>query len=464
MMSVTSYGIGGRCARAMLTLGLVATLGGCGILKGGKKPTTPVLGNRVPVLTSEADAVVDPAIAALPVTAPPAVPNDAWAQPGGNAEKSPGNVALGAAPQRLWTARIAGTSPKLRLAAAPVVADGRLYVVDTRAMLRAFDAGTGALVWSAFVGNADAEKRGRDIVTRRAKGSSGSLFGGGVSFGDGKVFATNGLGDVEALEAATGKMLWLKRPGGPLRGAPTIAQGNIYVMSQDNQIYALAQASGETSWNESGTLEAAGVFGTAAPAAAQGTVVTGFSSGELTAYRYENGRAVWQDALSRTSISTSVSTLSDIDADPVIDAGRVYAVGAGGRMVAMELVTGQRLWELNIAGIDTPAVAGDWVYVLTDDQRLLCVARTTGKVRWISQLPRWKNVKKKKGRIAWNGPVLAGDRLLVTGSGGLVHTVVLADGAIDAGFKAGKAFAFAPVVANSTLYLLADDGTLSAWR
>ena len=117
------------------------------------------------------------------------------------------------------------------------------------------------------------------------------------------------------------------------------------------------------------------MFGALAPAAAQGTVVAGFSSGELNAYRYENGRILWQDALARTSISTSVTSLSDIDADPVIDSGRVYAVGQGGRMVALELITGQRIWEINVAGISTPWVAGDWVFVVTDEAQLLAVVR-----------------------------------------------------------------------------------------
>src|SRR3546814_20520337 len=64
---------------------------------------------------------------------------------------------------------------------------------------------------------------------------------------------------------------------------------------------------GDLGWTESGTLEVTGVFGVAAPAAGQGTVIVGYSSGELTAYRYENGRTLWGDALSRTSISTSRS-------------------------------------------------------------------------------------------------------------------------------------------------------------
>src|SRR6185295_9246013 len=181
---------------------------------------------------------------------------------------------------------------------------------------------------------------------------------------------------------------------------------------------------GETRWSGSASFELAGVFGSAAPAFAQSTLVAGFASGELTAYRYENGQVVWQDALARTGISTVVGTLSDIDADPVIDNGRVFAIGQGGRMVAVELITGQRVWELNIAGISTPWVAGEWVFVVTDRAQLLAVSRASGKIRWISQLPRFRHPPQDRepdtfgrrrttpGRdpIFWRGPILAGNR------------------------------------------------------
>ncbi|PZO73572.1 MAG: pyrrolo-quinoline quinone, partial [Sphingomonas hengshuiensis] len=209
-----------------------------------------------------------------------------------------------------------------------------------------------------------------------------------------------------------------------------------------------------------------GVFGVAAPASAQGTVVAGFSSGELNAYRYENGRSVWGDSLSRTSASTSVSALADIDAEPVIDNGRVYAVGQGGRMVALELVSGQRLWEQNLAGISTPWVAGEWIFVVTDDARLLCISRGSGKLRWVQQLPGFRNVKKRKGPISWVGPVLAGNRLLLANSEGQLVSASTTDGSItatqDTRSKAG--YTLSPVVANGMLYLLDDAGQLTAWK
>ena len=199
-------------------------------------------------------------------------------------------------------------------------------------------------------------------------------------------------------------------------------------------------------------------------AAAQGTVVAGYSSGELTAYRYENGRTVWQDALARTSISTTVAALSDIDADPVIADGRVYAVGQGGRMVALELNTGQRIWEINIAGISTPWVAGEWVFVVTDQGQLLALARSSGRIKWMTQLPRWRDEEDKKGRIGWTGPVLAGDRLILVNSLGQIVNVSPYDGSIQSTVETGMPATLPPVVAGSTLYILHDSGQLTAWR
>jgi len=192
--------------------------------------------------------------------------------------------------------------------------------------------------------------------------------------------------------------------------------------------------------------------------------VAGFSSGELNAYRYENGQVVWQDALSRTGVSTQVGTISDIDADPVIDQGRVFAVGQGGRMVAVELITGQRAWEVNIGGLSTPWVAGDWIFVVTDRAQLLAVARSSGRIRWISQLPRYRDAEDRTGPIYWRGPILAGNRLILTGSNGDIILASPVDGTIQTTWRHGRAMSLPPIVSNNTLLVLDNEGRLTAWR
>ncbi len=442
-----------------LILGVTAlALSGCSVFGGGnKKPKTAIVGERIAILTSESGVEADPTLAGLSILLPDAVTNAEWAQPGGNSSKTMEHLALPATLSPAWNAKISGSTNTVRLAASPVVAEGKIFVVDAFAELSAFDAATGAKVWSAQVGAGG--DSANDMKRDRA-----SLFGGGVSFDNGRVYATNGLGDVAAFEAASGKQLWKVRPGGPLRGSPTIAIGNAFVMSQDNQIFALNLIDGSVAWTESASLELSGVFGVGAPAVAQGTVVAGFSSGELNAYRYENGRSLWSDALSRTSISTSVSSLSDVDASPVIDRGRVFAIGKGGRMISLDLLTGQRLWEINVAGISTPWVVGEWLFVVDDGGRLLCISRATGKVRWLTQLPNYKNVKKKKAPISWTGPVLAGNRLILASSLGKMVSVSPSDGTIQSETKIGGDVLLPPVVANNMLYILTNDGRLTAWR
>jgi outer membrane protein assembly factor BamB len=159
-----------------------------------------------------------------------------------------------------------------------------------------------------------------------------------------------------------------------------------------------------------------------------------------------------------------VSSLSDIDADPVIDNGQVIAIGQGGRMVAMELITGQRLWELNLAGIATPWVAGDWVFVVTSDAKLMAIARNNGKVRWITQLPEYRNQKSKNGPINYSGPILAGGRLFVVSTTGAMIAVDPDKGAVLGQTDIGTSVRQPPVVANSTLYVLDDQGRLHAYR
>ncbi|WP_260925170.1 PQQ-binding-like beta-propeller repeat protein [Novosphingobium sp. 9] len=437
-------------AASLLAVTLAGGLAGCaGHHK--KVRTTPTVGNRVPILSRiESGAQVDATLAGVSVILPPPTTNADWPQAGNTSNKSYGQLTLAPQPQKLWTADIAGSTTRQRLAAAPVIGDKRLYVMDTNGVVHAYDADTGAQVWlHSFSVSGDNEK---------------SVFGGGVSFDQGKVYVTTGLGEVAALDAATGKQAWSVKPAGPLRGSPTIGFGAVYVMTQDNQIFAVNAADGKVLWNESASLTQAGVFGVGAPAAGQGTIVAGYASGELVAYRYENGRQLWSDALARTSISTSVGSLTDVDADPIVDNGRVYALGQGGRMAAYELVTGQRIWELNLAGISTPAVAGDWIFTLDDHAELLAIQRNTGKVRWLTQLQRYHNEKKHKGPIFWKGPVLAGNKLWVANSEGELGWVDPLSGTWNEYRKFDAPISLAPVVANGTLYVLDDSGTITALR
>ncbi|MCS6986458.1 MAG: PQQ-like beta-propeller repeat protein [Sphingomonadaceae bacterium] len=403
------------------------------------------------VLDFERAIEAEPELADLDVVLPPERVNPDWAQPGGSASKAMGPLAMSGRFEPLFEVRIGkGSSPLAWLNAPPVVAANRLFAIDTEARVSAFTADTGRPLWSVRL------ERGRE-GTRPA-------FGGGVSSDGDRVFATTGLGTAVALDAATGRELWRVNLGTPLRSAPTVGAGRVLVMAQDNRLTALAADTGEELWQVTATLEPAAILGPAAPALEAGTVVAGFSSGELFALRVENGRTVWQDQLARTGRTTALGALSAIVASPVIDRGRVYAIGHGGRMVAIDLASGQRVWERNFAGVSTPAVAGEFLFVLTTENELLALTRRDGKIRWVTRLPRWRKPKSRQGAIHWAGPVLAGGRLVLVSSRGRMALVDPATGAIAEERPLRAPASLPPIVANTRLYVLTDDGRIRAFR
>ena len=109
-------------------------------------------------------------------------------------------------------------------------------------------------------------------------------------------------------------------------------------------------------------------------------------------------------------------------------------------------------------------MAGEWGFVVDDEARLLCIARSNGKVRWISQLPRYHRNKSKNGPITWVGPILAGGRLIVASSEGQLGNIDPSNGKLQSQTKAGAPVFLPPVVAGGTMYILSNDGHLTAWR
>ena len=441
-----------RRMRGYAVLGALAFgLSACSMFGGDGPKKTPTVGKREPILSRiESGAQIDPGISGVSVVLPAPEVNAEWPQAGGTASKSYGHPMLSQQPRQAWTVKIAGSNPRRRLAAAPVVGNGALFVVDTDATVHAFDAKTGAKRWSRRIEVED------DLQP--------STFGGGASFANGRLYVTNGAGQVAALDATDGSEIWKVKPAGPLRGSPTIAFNSVYVMTQNNQIIALSTQDGSLAWQEASSLGQTGLFGVASPAAGQGTVIAGYSTGEVTAYRFENGRSVWSDALARTSISTEVGVLTDVDADPIVDNGRVYALGQGGRMAAYELLTGQRIWELNLAGISTPAVSGEWIFTLTDEAKLLAISRGNGKVRWIAELPQYRNPDNRKNEIFWTGPVLANNKLYVANSRGALYQVDVMSGEATEYADLDEAVSLPPIVAGEMMYILDDGGKIHAFR
>lgn len=401
---------------------------------------TPLPGKRIPVSLTEGRAGLDVAPADRPISIPPAQANDAWAQPGGTPQNTAGHVTLGTTLRQAWSADAGqGSSSYGKLTASPIVADGRVYVLDTRGRVTAFSP-SGSSVWRV------------SVTPQNEKDVKG--FGGGLAADGGRVFAGTGFGTVAALDSQSGKKLWEKNLASPVRSSPTAAGGRVYVASSDGMARALSAADGTELWAYQGLVERAALLTNASPAVAGEHVVVPYPSGEVVALRIADGKPAWSESLARTRLASSLGSMTDA-ARPVIDSGTVFAVGHSGRMVATSLRDGQRVWSLNVPGIQAPVVAGEMVFVVDTAGQLMAITRRDGKVLWTTRLP---------GTSTWSGPVLAGNRLWLTSNKGQLVGADAATGKVDQQLNIGAPSYIAPIVAGNRLYVLTDSARLIAFN
>jgi outer membrane protein assembly factor BamB len=427
-----------------------ALLSGCSLFEGSDKK--PIPGIKIPVLPPHEPLAVSEA--APPVVLPAPVPRAYWPQAGGNAKHNTGVAVLPARLTQAWRTSIgAGATYRRSLHAQPVVAAGKVFTMDANGFVDAIQFANGQHVWRQ---------------TMRPKHDTSFAFGGGLAYADGALYVATGFAELRMLDPETGATRWTKPLGQPARSAPTVGGGSIYLVLIDNTLVAMDTKTGGLVWRFPTGSSSNSMFGAGAPAYDQGVVVAGFGTGMVAGINAITGSAVWEQSLAAGYDTANPLNVSSIVANPVIGQNLVVVTGVAGSTVAFDLRSGRRIWGKGAGGAETPAIAGEWLFLLTDEQRLAAIHLAEGYVSWLTDLPAFKNPKKDYGPLSWHGPVLAGNGLVLTGSDGRIivvdaRTGVLVADPADSVALNGVADA-PPIAVGGSLLALTRDAVLTAYR
>ncbi|NLI25937.1 MAG: PQQ-binding-like beta-propeller repeat protein [Acetobacter sp.] len=424
-----------------------------------------VTGHRTPVLTSvDGLTVAKKDDSQPPVTIPPQVPSEVWPQAGKIPSHVSANYAWPGTRKRLWSRSIGasisepdflawaalGANGRGIIQAQPVIADGRIFVMDAQGHIRAFTWPGMKMLWH---------------LNPKPRKMQSSNLGGGLGVEGATLYIVDGISNAIAVDVATGKEKWRVDIGTPGRSAPTIVDGRVYFGTLDERLFALDASTGNQLWTFASSLADTIVFGQPAPAVVDGVVLAGFGSGELVALRADSGEVVWSDTLASINGQASSLDLACIRGMPVIVDGTAYAISVAAVLVAIDMRSGRRLWERAVPGQNAITCVGDWLFVSTLGQQVTCIDRQTGQVRWLTQLRDWQHLNSHKGIIVWTGPVLAGDKLVMVSTlpeNGLL-TMDPLTGKILSIDSLPSPTIVQPIVSDGKLLLLSDDGYLTAY-
>jgi len=432
---------GRRCRAAGLAAAVAALLSACA-------EESAVEGERFPV-RSQDDAPVVREAEGRPL--PAAEINDAWPQRGGTAARAGFHPAFAAERTVIWS----NGSPSAAQSdwpfnAEPVVAGGRVFVLDGDTRLHAIDVGNGRTLWSVGL---------RPEGESRLEG-----VGGGISHFAGRLYVTSGFGEVVAVDPSDGGVLWRRSLPAPAYAAPVATEDGVAVVTRADQLLLLRADGGEELWEVQGPTAQYVYLEAAAPAVEGGAVVAPFSAGEVASVDLASGEFLWRSILVGGEDGSALAVFRDIKADPVIVDGLVVVGNRRGDFSAMSLSDGEVSWRLQ-TGAQKPAwVVPGSVFYLDSRAGLTRVNLDDGSLVWRRQLATMENPEDSTGPIFHSAPVLAGDLVLIGGTDERLSAYSAATGAPAWEMPLDAPLRTAPVVAGGVAYLFLENGTLVALR
>lgn len=336
---------------------------------------------------------------------------------------------------KVWSKYSVASTDDQYLRLQPVLQNGIIYAASATGQVSAIDAKSGKVLW---------KKATRTAITS------------GVAVDSQGVFVGTSAGNLLALNKKTGQWLWYQPTAASIVSAPLVYDGDVFVKTEDDSMVVFKADSGHLVWNARAKSPDLAIRLGGAPAVAQGILVVPMADGELTAFYAKSGQQAWSIALSSSVGASDVQRMIDAVVTPKVYKGVVYAVNYQGNLVAVALKTGKVLWQRKLSSLSGLVVANNTVYVSDVAGRVWSLNAKSGAVNWQQKAL----VGRSLGAVS-----LMGNSLVVGDAGGYLHWLSLTDGHLMEQVQiSGRAIIAAPLVQGDRVYATAINGRLVAYQ
>ncbi len=338
---------------------------------------------------------------------------------------------------RVWTASVADKGAKvLRLGLSLAAEDNRVYAAGYRGEVEALDAKSGHVLWR----------------TKLKK----TPFSGGPAVGGDLVAVGTSEGEVVALEAATGKVRWRVRLNGEILAAPAISEKAVAVRTVDGKLRALSPKDGHELWTQEQQVPRLSLRGTSRPVIAGDVTLCGFDNGKVIAVNMSDGSLQWEQTVAPPHGRTELERLVDVDSTPHVSGNYVYTVAFQGRVARLALDTGQVWWAHDASSYKGIALDDDAIYIAMADGEVVALRQGSGAEIWRQKALLHRGL---------SAVTLSGDSVVTADFQGYVHWLDKATGELAARARAGrKRVSNPPIVLDDLVMVIDDAGNISAFR
>jgi outer membrane protein assembly factor BamB len=327
---------------------------------------------------------------------------------------------------------------------APIIHNNILYIINNHEA-KAYNLENGKIIWS------------KKLLS--SESSNKEIYGGGLFLDNNILYITSGQKDVLALNSENGEIMWQYHLSNIARSIPFVASGALYVIAIDNKLYAINKNNGSLIWMHEGSIEAISTIKSPSIAFSHDIVIVPYTSGDVFFLRAQDAAELMQVNLAFNQIIGQGFAIKDIDSTPLVNGDQVFLINNEGSILCINMLDGQILWKQEISGYKNIWLAGDFLYVTNDNGNIISLYKKTGEIKWVNQI----DIDPKK-QLTLHGPLMAGDRLIISLSNGDIHEISPYDGSNINVIHIDEKISNFPIIANSQLIALTSKGNLSFWQ
>ena len=317
----------------------------------------------------------------------------------------------------------------------PVMQGDRIYAAGADGEVRAIDRERGKVLWK------------QDLDTS---------ISGGVGIYEDALFLGTSDGFALKLDAATGEQLWATRLRGEILAPPQGERDRVVVQSYDGRLQGLDMDTGEIVWTYDSNVPVLTIRGTSTPILRNGLVYAGFANGRVMAFNAETGAIGWEARVAIAQGRSEIERIVDVDGSMALLGNELYAASYQGRIVAIDTVSGRKLWQRDVSSFSGVAHGFGNVYVTDEDGTLTAYLRNGQGVRW------------EQGALGYRGlsrPTVVSSYVAVADFKGIVHLISQVDGEFVGRVKVDGSGARADMLSDGNiLYVYGDSGKLVAYE
>ena len=337
--------------------------------------------------------------------------------------------------KRLWTSDAAGRQDKKRYTTfVPAVDDDRIYYAGGDGRVVALVRDTGKVIWKSDV----------DIS-----------IAGAVSVSRGQVFVGGYDGEVIALDAESGEELWRAEAPSEVLAPPQSNGSEVVATSIDGALTAFNAETGQQLWTYGHLSPVLSLRGLAAPLVTPTQVVAAFDNGQVLGFDVGDGSTSWEVRAAQPTGRHDLERIVDIEGQPIQRGGFIYVASYQGAIVALTRAQGRIVWKQDVSTYQPLAYGNNKVYAVSEDGRLIAYSGTNGAVEWENRQMLRRGV---------GAPAVIQNYVAVIDQEGYLHLMNQDNGEFVGRIEAkGKKFRSSMLSYDDTLYVLSDEGKLSAY-